>query len=163
MQIFSNITRPAEIAHPHDLLTRHFLVDTELFASFLECYGKTEIIRFIDFKSLRCESPITIDDKLKEVIGDLRFSAKLNDGNNAKVFLFFEHQSTKIKSFCLRCIRNLLEFYEACAANAKKMKNSDGKFPYSIVVLLYHGKKPWKKFLQMSDLVSQPPWADFPF
>jgi predicted transposase/invertase (TIGR01784 family) len=160
MRVFPKVTVSIELAHPHDLLTRYFLIDIELFASLLEYYGNTRVVRLIDFGSLRCESPTTIDDHLKEVIGDLRFSAKFKNGSHAKVFLFFEHQSKKVKRFCLRCIRKLLEFYESCETNPKKMKTRDGKYPYSLVVVLYHGKIPWKKMLQMGDLVSLPPGAN---
>jgi hypothetical protein len=39
----------------------------------------------------------------------------------------------------------------------------DGKYPYAIVIVLYQGKIPWKKFLQMNDLVSLPPGVDHHF
>jgi hypothetical protein len=149
-----------ELAHPHDLIVRYFLMDIELFTSLLEHYGDTGVIRLIDFGSLRCESPTTIDDHLQEVIGDLRFSAKFKDGGYSKVFFFFEHQSKKVKRFCIRCLRKLLEFYEGCEADPKNTITDDGKYPYAFVIVLYHGEIPWNELLQMGDLVSLPTGVD---
>jgi predicted transposase/invertase (TIGR01784 family) len=159
MEVFPQISAPIQLAHPHDLLTRYFLIDVELFASLLENYGNTGAVRLVDFGSLLSESPISIDDNLQEVIGDLRFSAKFKVGGHSKLFFFFEHQSKKVKRFCLRCLRKLLEFYENCESNPE-MLCEDGKYPYVITVLLYHGNIPWNVLFQMGDLVSLPPDAD---
>jgi hypothetical protein len=106
MPVLSKIT----LAHPHDLLTRYFLIDVELFTCLLEHYDGTGVIRLIDLRSLQCESPTTIDENLQEVIGDLRFSANFNVGGFSKVFFFFEHQSKKINRFCIRCYVNYWSF-----------------------------------------------------
>jgi hypothetical protein len=159
MQTPHNTSTKIEIAHPHDLIVRHFLTDTELFKSLLEYYCGNNAINLIDFNSIKCESPITIDDQLQEVIGDLRFSAQFKNIGHSKVFFFFEHQSTKNRKFCIRCLRKLLEFYEECETNPQDVFN-DGKYPYAFVVVLYHGEIPWDQLLQMRDLVSLPPDVD---
>ncbi|MDR1289561.1 MAG: Rpn family recombination-promoting nuclease/putative transposase, partial [Planctomycetaceae bacterium] len=60
-----------ELSHPHDLLARYFLLDTELFGDLLKNYDNTGVVDFIDLNSLDSQSPIMIDENLKEVIGDL--------------------------------------------------------------------------------------------
>jgi predicted transposase/invertase (TIGR01784 family) len=162
MEYFPKIPVPIQLAHPHDLLTRFFLFDAELFAGLLENYGNTGVIRQIDRDSLRNETPTTVNYHLQEVIGDLRYSAKFNTGGLSKVFLFFEHQSTKVKRFCLRCLRKLLEFYESCEGSSELLCD-DGKFPYAVVVLLYHGETLWDVLQQMSDLVLLPAGAERQF
>ncbi|MDR0392277.1 MAG: Rpn family recombination-promoting nuclease/putative transposase [Planctomycetaceae bacterium] len=153
------MTMPIGLSHPHDLLVRYFLSDIELFISLLENYCDGDLIRLIDFNSLQCESPTTIDNRLQEVIGDLRFSAQFKNKGLSKLFFFFEHQSTKITKFCIRCLRKLLEFYEECETNPQNVLN-DGKYPYAFVVVLYHGETPWDQLLQMRDLVSLPSGVD---
>jgi hypothetical protein len=160
MRPLPKITVPFELAHPHDLLTRFFLVDIELMASLLKHYDGTGIVRLLDLELLRCESPTTIDKHLREVIGDLRFSTKFKTGGYSKVFFFFEHQSKKDNLFCIRCVRNLLEFYEQFGADPKNVAKNKGKYPYPLVVVLYHGKVPWDKLLQIGDLVAVPPGVD---
>ncbi|MDR2643219.1 MAG: Rpn family recombination-promoting nuclease/putative transposase, partial [Planctomycetaceae bacterium] len=115
LSMFSELPADFEIKHPHDLLSRRILFDVELFASLLEnyeCGGDTSIIKLLDLSSLQCESPVTVDSKLREVRGDLRFSTKFKDGGYSNVFLFFEHQSTCIRLFSLSSLRKILEFYE---------------------------------------------------
>jgi hypothetical protein len=146
-----------ELAHPHDLLTRRFLIDHELMSSMLEHYDNTGIVRLLDLDALRCESPVTIDAKLQEVIGDLRFSAKFKNGAYSNVFLFFEHQSKKIKLYSLHCLRKILVFYEEWAADPKNAVTENGKFPYPLVVVLYHGDRSWNELLQIKDLITVPP------
>ncbi|MDR1271248.1 MAG: hypothetical protein LBK82_17190, partial [Planctomycetaceae bacterium] len=47
MEFFPQIPVPIQLAHPHDLLTRYFLIDVELFAGLLENYGREPLkIRF---------------------------------------------------------------------------------------------------------------------
>ncbi|MDR0337915.1 MAG: Rpn family recombination-promoting nuclease/putative transposase [Planctomycetaceae bacterium] len=161
MEIFPEVSAKVELAHPHDLVVRYFLVDTELFANLMNHYGDSEIIRLIDLNSLRCESPITVDDHLQEVIGDLRFSANFKNGGYSKVLLFFEHQSKKEKrQQWLRGLRKLLEFYESCESDQENMMTNDGKYPYVVMVILYHGKTPWEELLQIEDMVSLPVGVD---
>ncbi|MDR2169867.1 MAG: Rpn family recombination-promoting nuclease/putative transposase [Planctomycetaceae bacterium] len=149
-----------ELEHPHDLLTRNFLFDVELFASLLEHYGDSGIVRLIDLKSLANQSPIIIDNNLQEVIGDLLFSAQFKSGIYSNIFLFFEHQSRKVRRFWLRCLRKLLEFYEIYDADPKNMIGKGGKYPYSIVVLLYHGQIRWEDLLQLRDMMELPSGMD---
>jgi hypothetical protein len=149
-----------ELEHPHDLITRFFLIDSELFGSLLDNYGQSEIIRYIDLKSLKSESPTLVDSNLQERIGDLFFSAKFKNGDFSKIFLFFEHQSRKDRSFWLRCFRSFVEFYEQYDAEPNNKIGKGGKYPYPLVVVLYHGKVPWEKLLQLRDSLSLPPGID---
>ncbi|MDR0609514.1 MAG: Rpn family recombination-promoting nuclease/putative transposase [Planctomycetaceae bacterium] len=155
--VFSQSPAKFEIVHPHDLLTRRFLIDNELMASMLEHYDNTGLVPLLDLHALQCESPVTIDYTLQEVIGDLRFSARFSNGAFSKVFLFFEHQSTKIRLFSFDCLRKILEFYEECVADPQNTITENGKFPYPLVVVLYHGNISWNELLQIKDLIAVPP------
>jgi hypothetical protein len=160
MEMFPKVSIQVELAHPHDLIVRYFLIDIELFASLIEYYGGTEVIRLVNLGSLQCESPIIIDDSLKEVIGDLCFSARFKAGGCSKVFLFFEHQSKKENKHWQRSVHKLLEFYESCSTNPEHTMTRDGKYPYAVVIVLYHGKTPWKELIQIENMVSLPSGVD---
>jgi hypothetical protein len=161
MEVFPEVSQWIDLAHPHDLVVRYFLVDTELFASLMSLYGSSGIVRLIDLNSLRCESPITVDDHLQEVIGDLRFSVNFKDSGYSKVFFFFEHQSKKEKRHqWLRGLRKVVEFYEGCESDTENMITGDGKYPYVVMVILYHGVTPWEELLQIEDMVSLPNGID---
>jgi hypothetical protein len=129
-------------------------------ASMLEHYDNTGLVHWLDLTALQCESPVTIDDHLQEVIGDLRFSVKFINGDFSKVFLFFEHQSKKIKLYSLHCLRKILEFYEEWLADPENARTEGGKFPYPLVVILYHGHISWNELLQIKDLIAVPQGVD---
>ncbi|MDR1485623.1 MAG: Rpn family recombination-promoting nuclease/putative transposase [Planctomycetaceae bacterium] len=157
---FPRVSVRFELEHPHDLLTRFFLVDVELFAGLLEKFGDAMIVRQIDLLSLKNESPTFVDGNLKEVISDLFFSAKFKNDNYSKIFMFFEHQSSKDNSIWLRFFRRFTDFYESYNADPKNKIGAGGKFPYPLVVVLYHGKTSWNKLLQLRDFLSLPPDMD---
>ncbi|MDR2761415.1 MAG: Rpn family recombination-promoting nuclease/putative transposase [Planctomycetaceae bacterium] len=145
-----------ELNHPHDLLSRRFLFDVELFGNMLEHQEDAKIVRYIDLTSLENTSPTIIDENLQETIGDLHFSAKIKDGSYSKIFVFFEHQSKKILRFWLRILRKLLQFYERYDSDPQNRISDGENYPYPLVVILYHGKNHWEELLQLKDLVSLP-------
>ncbi|MDR1485733.1 MAG: Rpn family recombination-promoting nuclease/putative transposase [Planctomycetaceae bacterium] len=144
------------LKHPHDLLTRFFLVDVELFASLLEKFGDSKVVSLLDLNSLKNESPTFVDSTLKEVISDLFFSAKFKNGEFSELFLFFEHQSSKEEHIWLRFFRRFTDFYEKYSAEPKNKIGNGGKYPYPLAVVLYHGKTPWDRLLQLRDCLSLP-------
>jgi hypothetical protein len=157
LSLLGELPSEIELKHPHDLLTRRFLFDVELFVSLLENYGDNGVIQLLDLDSMQCESPVTVDNKLVEVRGDLRFSTKFKAGGYSNVFLFFEHQSTWVRLFSIVALRKILEFYEQCEAMGIDVITIDGKLPFPIIVLLYHGEVSWGKLLQLRDLIAVPP------
>ncbi|MDR3197129.1 MAG: Rpn family recombination-promoting nuclease/putative transposase [Planctomycetaceae bacterium] len=149
-----------ELNQPHDLLSRRILCDVEVFAELLANYGDSEIIKLIDLNSLQCESPITVSEELREVIEDLRFSAEFKEKGHSRIFFMLEHQSKKVILFIIRCLRNILMFFEQCLSAPNRTITQEGKLPYPIIVLLYHGKVTWSDVLQIKNLISVPKGLD---
>ncbi|MDR2704724.1 MAG: Rpn family recombination-promoting nuclease/putative transposase [Planctomycetaceae bacterium] len=150
-----------ELAHPHDLLVRRFLVEPKLMADLLTFYVRKtkdqKIIQLIDLLHLQCESPINIDTDLTETIGDLRFSTRFKASRQpSTVFLLFEHQSTIDKHFRVRGLDYIVKTYK------KFRKKTKGKFkyPYPIVVVLYHGAIPWKELQEMDEMIEMVPGVE---
>jgi hypothetical protein len=140
-----------ELAHPHDLLVRHFLVNPELMSDVLDHYADSDVVRLLDLTKLRCESSINIDENLVESIGDLRFSTKFKQSDReSNVFLFFEHQSTIDNDIALRLLEYIVKSYREFANSDK---NKGRKYPYPIAVLLYHGKTPLSCVLKMKEKI----------
>jgi len=143
-----------ELAHPHDLLTRSILADPELAASLLTHYVESETIELLDLDRLRCESPVDVDKNLVEIIGDLRFSTVFkNTKQQSNVFVFLEHQSTHDDLISFRALKHVVNAYQQYIDTAKKKNGQPRPFPFPIVVILYHGKRPWGKLKRMCDLI----------
>jgi predicted transposase YdaD len=150
-----------ELAHPHDLLVRRFLVEPELMADLMTFYVRQtndqKIIQLIDLVHLRCESPINIGMDLVETIGDLRFSTNFKASRQpSTVFLLFEHQSTIDKHFRVRGLDYIVETYKAF----KEKTKGNFKYPYPIVVVFYHGAIPWEKLQEMDDMIEMVPGVE---
>jgi len=143
-----------EIAHPHDLLTRSILVDPELAGSLLENYIEPETVSLLDLKKLRCESPINVDKNLVETIGDLKFSTTLkNTSQQSNVFVFVEHQSSVDNLMCFRALEQVVRAFRQYIDTAEQEGGEPKSLPYPIVVILYHGQKPWGTLKLMRDLI----------
>ena len=145
-----------ELAHPHDLLTRSILVDPELMGSLLENYIESGVVSLLDLAKLRCESPVNVDKNLKETIGDLRFSTvSKQSGRQSNVFVFFEHQSTYDELMSFQALEQIVKAYREFIDAARKIGGLPKSFPYPIVVILYHGNRPWGKLKRMHDLIER--------
>jgi len=143
-----------ELAHPHDLLTRSILVDPELAASLLENYIESGIVELLDIKRLRCESPVDVDKNLVEIIGDLRYSTVFkNTEQESNVFVFLAHQSTRDDLMSFRALEEVVKAYRQYIDTAKQKGGQPKSFPFPLVVILYHGKRPWGKLKRMRDMI----------
>jgi len=112
-----------ELAHPHDLLVRRFLTDPELMADLLRYYpqnpAEQRMIALLDLERLVCKDPVTVNERLAEIRGDLQFSTSFkNSDHEANVYLLFEHQSTKGPKFRFRGLNRIVpivrRFASAC-------------------------------------------------
>ena len=147
-----------EIAHPHDMLVRRFLTDPELMADLLQHYpqkpAEQRMVALLDLKRLVCKDPVTVNERLVEIRGDLRFSTSFKESDReSNVYLLFEHQSTKDPKFRLRGLDSIVQEYKKFWENTKGQE----KFPYPIVLVLYHGTAPWEHIPEMDDLIEIAP------
>ena len=144
----------SELNNPHDSLARRFLPDPELMADLLQRYPKNpedrQKIALLDLTKLVCKDPVTVNDRLVEGRGDLQFSTAFKGSDReANVYVFFEHQSKKDANFRLRGLNYIIRKYNLFWEITKGQE----KFPYPIVVVLYHGMTPWGHVPEMDDLI----------
>lgn len=144
------------LSQPHDRLVRHVLSEPDLMADVMGNYIDAVVVSQIDLSTLRCESPIDVDENLVQGIGDLLFSASLKTGKPSAVFVFFEHQSKEDRLFIFRVLEYMVRAW-------RKYLDETGKtefLPFPICILLYHGKKEWKAPLVLADLFEEIPGVD---
>jgi DNA polymerase III psi subunit len=108
----------------------------------------------LDLKRLECKSPVTIDEQLVEGIGDLRFSTSFKGSKRqSDVYLLFEHQSKIDRRIRVRGLNYIVQTFNQFEETHK----GEEKLPYPVVVVLYHGKIPWKHLPEMDDLIEIAP------
>ena len=113
-----------------------------------------QAVNLLDLKRLECKSPITIDEQLVEGIGDLRFSTSFKGSKRrSSVFLLFEHQSTINRRIRVRGLKYIIQTYDQFEETHK----GEEKLPYPLIVVLYHGKIPWKHLPEMDELIEIAP------
>ncbi len=158
-------------AHPHDCFVRLGLSDARTFASLLGLCGQTKPFAAVDVESLRCLNSDTVNGKLEERIGDLRFLARFKGtGAPAEVFIFLEHQSTPDGLIPFRLLEYIVGAYRqfiTALGNEGIGGENSARFPYPLAIVLYHGIRPWKGPLRMPDLLGAAPGVnaavlDFP-
>ena len=147
-----------ELAHPHDLLVRRFLTDPEFMADLLRYYPQNPVeqrmVALLDLERLVCKDPVTVNEHLAEIRGDLQFSTSFKDSDReANVYLLFEHQSTKDPKFRFRGLNRIVQEYKKFL----EMTKGREKFPYPIVLVLFHGTAPWEHIPEMDDLIEIAP------
>ena len=134
------------------------MIDPELMADLLLFYTQKpadqQVVNLLDLKKLECKSPVTIDEQLVEGIGDLRFSTSFKGSKRkSSVFLLFEHQSTIDPDFRVRGLGYIIRSYE----EFRELTKGKEKLPYPLVIVLYHGKIPWKHLPEMDELIEIAP------
>lgn len=68
---------------------------------------------------------------------------------------FFEHQSTQDRMFTFRQLEYIVRTWRKYLDT-----NKTRLLPYPIIIVLYHGKRPWLKLLSMADLIENVPGMD---
>jgi predicted transposase YdaD len=143
-----------DVAHPHDLLVRNILVDTELAADLLRNYIDPGLASTLDLDSLKVESGETVSPHFSELEGDLRYSGRFKgNGGALRVFVLLEHQSRPDRLMSFRMLEYVFAVYRQQIPALQKGK----KFPYPLAVVLHHGESPWKKIPSMRDLIDLAP------
>jgi hypothetical protein len=79
-----------------------------------------------------------VDERLREHRSDLLYCVQRQAGGAAFVYLLFEHKSDPDEFTQLQTLRYLTQIWETVA------KPQAGKLPPIIVVVFYHGNRPWR-------------------
>lgn len=113
----------------------------------------------MDLQHITCESPISVDEDLVETLGDLRYMTRFKGTKQlSRVFVLVEHQSKSERFFCLRAIEYICKAFWQYLSSPKASEGGKPKLlPYPVVVVLYHGKKPWGKLHSISELIFSVP------
>jgi len=147
-----------ELKHSHDLLFRRFMIAPELMADLLKNYlenlADQRMVELLDLTRLKCENPVTVNDLLVEFRGDVRFSTSFKGSKRkSNVFVLLEHQSTQDPDFQFRGLEYIVQKYKEFRESTKGRE----KFPFPLVVILYHGATPWTHLPKMDELIESVP------
>jgi len=130
---------------------------TDLLLFYTQKQADKRIIDLLNLKRLECKSPVAIDEQLIEGIGDLRFTTSFKGSKRkSNVILLFEHQSKIDLRMRLRGLNYIVQSYN----QFEESRKGNEKFPYPVVVVLYHGTKSWKHLPEWDELIDIVPGVE---
>lgn len=126
---------------PHDKFIKQVLSDKSVVKQYIQQFVPQNIVKKLDFRTLKSLPTSFVDEKLKEHISDIVYQCDLKnkkeEEDKIRISFLFEHKSYLPKYPHLQLLRYLTEAWE---------QDSKEKRPLTITIpiILYHGKKKWK-------------------
>jgi predicted transposase/invertase (TIGR01784 family) len=126
-------------SNPHDALFGAVLGQPEHARGALRSVVPAAVGEALDWPTLaRCPGSF-VDPALRTRYTDLLFSVAWRGGQDALVYLLFEHQSTSDGWMAFRLLRYLVRIWERWMSENPHAK----ALPVIVPVVLYHGADPW--------------------
>ena len=133
---------------PHDALFKAVFEDPKIAAEHLAALLPAAVLRHLDLSQLKETRASFVDLELDEHHSDLLFEVPLS-GQDALLFLLFEHQSTPSPFMALRLLRYMLRIWERWQLAHPGVRG----LPPILPVVLYHGAARWNAGGRLSDLL----------
>ena len=143
---------------PHDALFKGIFQNPNHASPVLRTALPTELVRHLDFRTLRLEDGTFIDENLRSQFSDLLFSIALG-GRSARLYLLYEHQSRESPLMAYRLLRYMLAIWEQYLCDHPNASS----LPAIIPVVLHHGEDGWTAPTSMQALYDLPAHLRDPF
>ncbi|MDC0535502.1 Rpn family recombination-promoting nuclease/putative transposase [Francisellaceae bacterium] len=119
---------------PHDLFSKANLENKETAKQLICQYFSKEILKRINFESLKAQPTEFIKHDLRKVATDVLYSVKV-DNKNAYIYLLLEHQSTADEMMAFRILLYSVQIMQW------HLKQGHKKLPLILPAVLYHGNQ----------------------
>jgi len=140
---------------PHDAIVKRILGKPENAASELKLVLPREISALVDWPSLKLCPGSFVDSLLAERRTDLLFSVRYA-GNEARIYVLFEHQSTIDWFMPFRILAYIVRIWEAFLRDNPGAK----RLPAIVPVVLYHSERDgvaWSGPTKLSQIIDLAP------
>jgi hypothetical protein len=135
-------------AQPHDAFFRIVFGDPAHAAAELKSILPPHVAAHIDWDSLTPVHASMVSKELEQRHGDLLFQARLVAGQEAFVWLMFEHQSTVERWMSWRLAGMIFHFL----GHWLEQHPDAHRLPAVLPVVLYHGQRRWRAPTSLLDL-----------
>jgi predicted transposase/invertase (TIGR01784 family) len=141
----------SEIQNPHDRFFRELFARPEVAAEFLQRYLPDEVADLLAPALPQLRKDSFVDLALQEHFSDLLYEVQLKEGQDAYVYVLFEHKSYPEPLIAFQLLRYLVRIWEQ-ELNQKRRR----PFAPIIPLVIYHGQAEWKVPLEFSALIEAP-------
>jgi len=135
-------------ATPLDAAFKAAFQKRDLAKSFFRHYFPEQIVKLIDFRSLKLNNRSYVDEKLKEKHSDIVYRTRIK-GKTAFLYILFEHQSTPDRWIVFRLLCYMSNLWREFLESNPKAE----RLPPVLPAVLYHGRSPWNAPRTMQDIV----------
>ena len=123
---------------PHDHFFRETFSRRDVATDFIRHYLPEQVAAQLDLTELHTVKGSFIDPDLREHFSDLLYRTRLLDGQDAYVYVLFEHKSYPDRLVALQLLRYMVQIWEQALR-----QNSPAQLPPIVPVVVYHGVDAW--------------------
>lgn len=135
------------------------LSDCWLAAEFLSEYVPSFLSSALDWTKIDSEKTSFFSEEARELVLDALFSAPyLGSAERQRFFFVFEHKSKMDRRAAFQILKYCMNVSDYLYAKGERF--ADGRSPWPLPILLYHGPKAWKNLPDISSAVGA--WRDSP-
>ncbi|MCB1158575.1 MAG: Rpn family recombination-promoting nuclease/putative transposase [Leptospiraceae bacterium] len=140
----------------HDKLFKATMSDRENALDFFRSYLPAELLENLDLNSLNLEKGSFIDDSLKEGFSDTLYRVGLKSGEEAYLYILFDHKSKADRYTGLQLLGYMVKIWQRYRNHSAKKKQRHQKLPMILPIVVYHGQKRWKHGLDFQSMIETP-------
>ena len=105
----------SDLKNPHDSFFKELLSLPQNARDFLRYYLPADVVAEFDLRRLELVRDAFVDDSLKEHLADLLYRVKLKHGDDAFVFVLFEHKSAPDVWVAFQILRYIVRLWDEVA------------------------------------------------
>lgn len=140
--------------NPHDKFFKQMMTKKETAADVIKTYFPEELSKAIDVRTLRISKDTFIDEHNAENQSDILYEVLL-DGQEAYIYLLFEHKSYDYKYTALQLLKYMYNIWDL---DIKQKNLSDRKQLKPILpFVFYSSEEPWTRGTSFSELLDKVP------
>lgn len=125
--------------HPHDAFFKHLFTRPEAAEGFVRHYLPAEVTALLEPGSLTICKDSFVDEALAEHYSDLLYRVNLKTGDEAYLYVLFEHKSALEPRVALDLLRYLVRIWDFLTKQESK-----APLPIVLPLVVYHGKVRWR-------------------
>lgn len=145
------------LSNPHDHFFRETFSRREVAVDFVRHYLPPEVVAQLDLAAMHIVKDSFVDPELREHFADLLYQTRLQDGQDAYVYVLFEHKSHPEPLVAFQLLCYLVRIWEQVLK-----QDESTHLPPIVPVVVYHGAETWRVAVHFRDLfVDRPALAEF--
>ena len=152
----------SELSNPHDHFFKWMVSRPEAARDLVLNYLPAEVVATLNPDSLTLRKDSFVDEELWEHFSDLLYRVNLKDGQEAHVYVLFEHKSHAEPLVAFQLLRYMVQIWQ------QSLREGAGSLAPVIPVVVYHGSAAWHVGLDFGALFQGPEplrayWPEFQY